>query len=78
MLKSSDALIIMIDMQEKLVSATNAENEVKQAEKIIKAAEILDIPVLVSEQYPKGLGQTVEILKNNKTDFVYVGQKLYI
>ena len=54
MLKSSDALIIMIDMQEKLVSATNAENEVKQAEKIIKAAEILDIPVLVSEQYPKG------------------------
>lgn len=70
MLKSSDALIIMIDMQEKLVSATNAENEVKQAEKIIKAAEILDIPVLVSEQYPKGLGQTVEVLKNDKQKYV--------
>lgn len=70
MLKSSDALIIMIDMQEKLVNATNAENEVKQAEKIIKAAEILDIPVLVSEQYPKGLGQTVEVLKNNKQKYV--------
>lgn len=70
MLKSSDALIIMIDMQEKLVKATNAENEVKQAEKIIKAAEILDIPVLVSEQYPKGLGQTVEVLKNDKQKYV--------
>lgn len=70
MLKSSDALIIMIDMQEKLVKATNAENEVKQAEKIIKAAEILDIPVLVSEQYPKGLGQTVGVLKNDKQKYV--------
>lgn len=70
MLKSSDALIIMIDMQEKLVKATNAENEVKQAEKIIKAAEILDIPVLVSEQYPKGLGQTVDVLKNDKQKYV--------
>ena len=59
MLKASDALVIMIDMQEKLVNATNAETEVKQAEKIIKASEILNIPVLVSEQYPKGLGQTL-------------------
>ena len=41
MLKASDALVVMIDMQEKLVNATNAENEVKQAEKIIKSAEIL-------------------------------------
>ena len=70
MLKSSDALIIMIDMQEKLVKATNAENEVKQAEKIIKAAEILDIPVLVSEQYPKGLGQTLPELKNDKQKYI--------
>lgn len=70
MLKASDALIIMIDMQEKLVNATNAENEVKQAEKIIKSAEILNIPVLVSEQYPKGLGQTLVELKNDKQKYI--------
>lgn len=70
MLKASDALVIMIDMQEKLVNATNAENEVKQAEKIIKAAEILNIPVLVSEQYPKGLGQTLPELKNDKQKYI--------
>lgn len=70
MLKASDALVIMIDMQEKLVNATNAENEVKQAEKIIKTAEILNIPVLVSEQYPKGLGQTLAELKNDKQKYI--------
>ena len=70
MLKASDALIIMIDMQEKLVNATNAQNEVKQAEKIIKSAEILNIPVLVSEQYPKGLGQTLVELKNDKQKYI--------
>lgn len=70
MLKASDALVVMIDMQEKLVNATNAENEVKQAEKIIKAAEILNIPVLVSEQYPKGLGQTLPKLKNDKQKYI--------
>lgn len=70
MLKASDALVIMIDMQEKLVNATNAENEVKQAEKIIKASEILNIPVLVSEQYPKGLGQTLPELKNDKEKYL--------
>lgn len=70
MLKASDALVVMIDMQEKLVNATNAENEVKQAEKIIKAAEILNIPVLVSEQYPKGLGQTLPELKNDKQKYI--------
>lgn len=70
MLKSSDALILMIDMQEKLIGATNAEQEVKQAEKIIKTGEILNIPVLVSEQYPKGLGQTVSTLKSKNQKYI--------
>ncbi len=70
MLNDKDTLVLMIDMQEKLVVGTCADNEVKQAEKIIKTAEILDIPVVVSEQYPKGLGQTIPSLKNEKQTFV--------
>lgn len=60
----------MIDMQERLVAGTSAEKEVTQAEKVIKAAEILDIPVIVSEQYPKGLGQTIANLKNEKQKYI--------
>jgi len=65
MLKKDNTLILMVDMQEKLVSATSAQNEVEIAEKLIKTAEILHIPVFVSEQYPKGLGNTVECLSRD-------------
>ena len=70
MLNNSEVIILMIDMQERLVAGTNAENEVKQAEKIIKAATVLEIPLIVSEQYPKGLGQTIPCLKNHKQKYV--------
>ncbi|MBE7705904.1 MAG: isochorismatase family protein [Cyanobacteria bacterium SIG30] len=60
MLNVDNALVLMIDVQEKLVSATNAFDEAINAEKIIHGAKILNIPVVVTEQYPSGLGQTVE------------------
>lgn len=59
MLNTENSIVLMIDVQEKLVKATGAESEVKNAEKMISAAKILGIPILVSEQYPKGLGTTV-------------------
>ena len=54
----------MIDIQEKLVKATDADVEAKNAYKILKTANLMDIPVIVTEQYPKGLGETVSELKN--------------
>lgn len=69
MLEIENCIVLMIDMQEKLVKATCAEQEVLQAEKLIKTAEILNIPTFVSEQYPKGLGNTLECLKNDKQKY---------
>lgn len=62
MINKDNCLVLMIDMQEKLVNATNAEKEVEVAEKLLNACKIMEIPVLVTEQYPKGLGHTVEVL----------------
>lgn len=59
MLTATNSMVLMIDVQEKLVKATNAEAETENARKMIEAANILGLPVLVSEQYPKGLGSTV-------------------
>lgn len=59
MLTTTNSMVLMIDVQEKLVKATNAETEAENARKMIEAANILGLPVLVSEQYPKGLGSTV-------------------
>ena len=59
------ALAIFIDYQEKLLPAQFdrvrfIDNSVKLAIGLIS----LDVPIIVSEQYPKGLGTTVDDLKN--------------
>ena len=33
--------------------------------KLLKASNMLKIPVICSEQYPKGLGSTINEIKNN-------------
>lgn len=65
MLTSTNSMVLMIDIQEKLVKATNAETEAENARKMIEAANLLGLPVLVSEQYPKGLGSTVSSISEN-------------
>lgn len=62
-LSINDSLVLIIDIQEKLVQALNKAIIVEKAVKMASAAKILNIPVIVTEQYPKGLGATVEELK---------------
>ncbi len=59
MLSVKDSLVLMIDVQERLVSALDKDIIVSKAQKIIEGAELLDVPILVTEQYRKGLGNTV-------------------
>lgn len=72
-MNKDNCVVLMIDLQEKLVNATNATDEVKNAYKILKTASLMNIPIVVTEQYPKGLGETVVELKNifNENTFVY-------
>lgn len=61
LIRSSDSCLIVIDMQERLVPAMQAPaRTIKNAKLLISVARELDIPVLLTEQYPKGLGQTVK------------------
>lgn len=59
-LNQEDSLLLVIDVQEKLVRALDKDIIVKRVANLVKSANILNIPVLVTEQYPKGLGNTVE------------------
>ena len=64
-LNIEDSLVLIIDVQEKLLNAVfNKASLEKRTEIIAGAAKILGIPVIVTEQYPKGLGATIEGLKN--------------
>jgi nicotinamidase-related amidase len=55
------AVLIVIDIQEKLLPAMfEKERLVQNTLRLIKGAQILKRPVIVTEQYPQGLGPTVE------------------
>lgn len=64
-LYSDDSLIFIIDEQEKLVPALlNGQAAVERTALLLQAAAELQIPVIKTEQYPKGLGETVEPIKS--------------
>lgn len=61
-----ETVLIVIDVQEKLVSAMKYGKQVIQnTNTIISLAKKLEIPIIVTEQYPKGLGKTVSDVSNN-------------
>lgn len=61
---AAKSTLLLVDMQERLLPAMTggAEAEARCAI-LLKAAKALELPVAVSEQYPKGLGHTVPGLK---------------
>ena len=54
MLEISNSVLVIIDVQEKLVKAVGKYSPVDKACKMAEAAKILNIPVIVTEQYPAG------------------------
>lgn len=56
--------LLLIDVQEKLTPyVIQAEKLVQRIEWILKLAKRLNVPTIVTEQYPKGLGITLDSLK---------------
>ena len=59
-LKKEDTVLVGIDFQEKLMPAMKNNEEVAAAAiKLIKGCRILGVPAIMTQQYTKGLGQTV-------------------
>lgn len=80
LLSAENSLLIVVDLQSRLSSAMpepDGELMTVNAGKLVEAAGLLKIPVLVTEQYPKGLGPTdasiVERLPENTRIFEKTG-----
>ncbi len=61
LLSINNSLLIVVDLQTKLSAAmpeAEAELMTANASSLVEAAGLLSIPVLLTEQYPKGLGST--------------------
>ncbi len=62
LLQAHDCMLMIIDIQERLFNAMEEgfrPGLVRNARILLEASRVLDIPVLVTEQNPRGLGETI-------------------
>lgn len=60
----SKTVLLIVDMQEKLIPTIERGEEIlKTICKTLKGFQILKLPILLSEQYPQGLGPTIASIK---------------
>jgi nicotinamidase-related amidase len=62
--------LAVVDIQERLLPAMHERERLLQnALRLVKGACVLNVPVLVTEQYPKGIGRTVSELAGAIPEF---------
>ncbi|ANE33419.1 YcaC-related amidohydrolase [Campylobacter hyointestinalis subsp. lawsonii CCUG 27631] len=59
-----DSVVVVIDMQTKLLSVMSDKNLVANSVKFLKIANELGLKVIATEQYKKGLGETDSNIAN--------------
>lgn len=65
-LEADLAALVVVDVQEKMLPAVTSappDSIVENIVRLVGTARILEIPVIFTEQYPKGLGPTVEAVR---------------
>lgn len=56
-----DAVGLIIDLQERLVTHMHERDElIAKNRLLIEGLKLLDVPIVLTEQYPRGLGKTVD------------------
>jgi hypothetical protein len=65
MLNTENTIFLFIDIQEKLVNMLKNSLEIEKNNTILaKTSHIMGVETVVTEQYPQGLGRTVESVKS--------------
>ncbi|MFP3919667.1 hydrolase [Lysinibacillus telephonicus] len=69
MLQKDETVLVLIDIQGKLAEIVdNSEFVIENIAKMTQGVQLLGLPILWLEQYPKGLGKTVEAIAQHLTD----------
>jgi nicotinamidase-related amidase len=64
MLTPENAVLVLIDYQERLFPAMHERDRLlRNVIKLVRGAAVFGLPVIVTEQYPKGLGPTLPEIK---------------
>lgn len=71
-----DAVLVLIDFQEKLMPAmVNADKVIESTGKLIAGAKEFDLPIIITQQYTKGMGETVKDIAEKVGEFEHVEKK---
>jgi len=66
---AEDSIFLIVDIQEKLMPAVVSGDMVcKKIDMMLHVANSMDIPVVITEQYPKGLGLTLPEIRGFAQD----------
>ncbi len=79
-INKEDTSFVVVDVQERLMGAMPediTERNLKNMKILLEAAKVLGIPVTVTEQYPKGLGPTIDEIKDSVDDFAPVEKVVF-
>jgi len=65
-LSEEETVFMIVDIQERIVPAMhNGQSVIHNTNIILTLCQKLEIPIIVTEQYPKGLGKTVAEVRDN-------------
>ena len=72
--ENDNTLLVIVDVQQKLMNVmSNSSSCLAKVKLLADALNLMDVPCIVTEQYPKGLGPTVDEIKSvlkDSTPFV--------
>jgi len=64
-LSIQNSVLIVVDIQERIISKISDQHTVvSNTVTLIKSAGILNVPIIITEQYPRGVGQTIHVIKD--------------
>lgn len=64
-LMKDSAMLVVIDVQDRLARVIDGSDELEQnIARLVRGAAILGVPAVVTEQYPKGIGPTSELVRS--------------
>ena len=73
-----ETVLVVIDMQERLTPVMSEKDEATAAvKKLVAGFEAIGSPILVTQQYTKGLGETIEEIKSVFADFTYIEKSTF-
>jgi len=73
MLTTENTILLVIDFQERMINTIRNHDEIVQkTATMIKGCRLLEVPILTTQQYTKGLGETIETLKEALGNFEHI------